>query len=84
LAVRPLGAAGATLAAKFRAAQVGSVRSGLTTGGGTVVVTDNYLKVNVPPGLPDNRRVQVRITGAAESVAGTIVGSPEPPAAAIR
>ena len=81
---RAVRAAGATLAAKFRAAQVGSVRSGLTTGGGTVVVTDNYLKVNVPPGLPDNRRVQVRITGAAESVAGTIVGSPEPPAAAIR
>ena len=71
-AVRSVGAA---LAAAFRASQVGSVRSGLTTGGGTVVVTDNYLKVTVPPGTPDNRRVRVRITGAGESVTGELVGA---------
>ena len=81
---RAVRAVGAALAAAFRAAQVGSVRSGLTTGGGTVVVTDNYLKVGVPPGLPDNRRVQVRITGAGDSVTGTIVGNSEPPAPAMR
>ena len=70
---RAVRAVGADLAAAFRASQVGAVRSGLTTGGGTVVVTDNYLKVNVAPDLPDNRRVQVRITGAGESVSGEVV-----------
>ncbi len=70
-AVRRVGAA---LAAAFRASQLGSVRSGLTTEGGAVVVTDNYLKVRVPPGTPDNRRVRVRITGAGESVTGEVVG----------
>ena len=72
---RAVRAVGTTLAAAFRASQIGSVRSGLTIGGGTVVVTDNYLKVTVPPGLPDNQRVRVRITGAEESVTGEIVGA---------
>ncbi len=72
---RAVRAVGATLAAAFRASQVGSVRRGLTTGGGTVVVTDNYLKVNVAPGLPDNRRVQVRISGAGDAVSGEVVGT---------
>ena len=71
---RAVRAVGAALAAAFRASQIGLVRSGLTTGGGTVVVTDNYLKVTVPPGTPDNRRVRVRITGAGESVTGELVG----------
>ena len=71
---RAVRAVGAALAAAFRAAQLGSVRSGLTTEGGAVVVTDNYLKVRVPPGTPDNRRVRVRITGAGEPVTGEIAG----------
>lgn len=71
---RAVRAAGAELAAAFRASQLGKVRSGLTTEGGTVVVTDNYLKVRVPEGLPDNRRVRVRVTGAGESVTGVVVG----------
>lgn len=70
---RTVRAVGAGLAAAFRASQLGKVRSGLTTEGGAVVVTDNYLKVRVPEGLPDNRRVQVRITGAGESVSGVVV-----------
>ena len=41
-----------------------------------MVVTDNYLKVRVPEGLPDNRRVRVRITGAGESTTSVIVGVP--------
>lgn len=68
-------AVGAELAAAFRASQVGKTRPGLTTEGGAVVVTDNYLKVRVPEGLPDNRRVRVRITGAGESVTGEVVPS---------
>ena len=70
---RAVRAAGAELAAAFRASQLGKVRSGLTTEGGSVVVTDNYLKVRVPKGLRDNRRVRVRITGAGESVTGVVV-----------
>ena len=70
---RAIRAAGAELAAAFRVSQLGKVRSGLTTERGSVVVTDNYLKVRVPEGLPDNRRVRVRITGANESVTGVVV-----------
>ncbi|HEY2431699.1 MAG TPA: MiaB/RimO family radical SAM methylthiotransferase [Vicinamibacterales bacterium] len=60
---------GAGLAARFRASQVDSERPGLTLEDGTLVVTDNYLKVRVPPGLPRNTRVRVRIA------AGNAVGS---------
>ena len=36
-------------------AQIGTVRPGLTLEDGTLVVTDNYLKVRIPPGLARNR-----------------------------
>jgi threonylcarbamoyladenosine tRNA methylthiotransferase MtaB len=52
---------GADLASRFRASQTGTVRPGLTLEDGTLVVTDNYLKVKVAPGLPRNTRVRVRI-----------------------
>ena len=70
---RAVRAAGAELASAFRSSQLDKVRSGPTTEGGSVVVTDNYLKVRVPEGLPDNRRVRVQITGAGESVTGVVV-----------
>ena len=54
---------GASLARRFREAQVGTVRPGLTIEDGTLVVTDNYLKVRVPPGHGRNARVMVRIEG---------------------
>ncbi len=63
---------GAELALRFKAAQVGSVRPGLTLEDGTLVVTDNYLKVRVPPGRARNERVRVRIDQAGAVVAGTI------------
>ncbi len=71
-AVREVGAA---LAERFRAAQIGSVRPGLTLAqaGGTVVLTDNYLRVRVPEDGPENERVRVRITAAGETLAGEIV-----------
>ena len=69
---RTMRAAGARLAAQFRATQLGAVRSALTIEGGTVAVTDNYLKVRIPAGLPDNQRVQVRITGVGETLTGEI------------
>jgi threonylcarbamoyladenosine tRNA methylthiotransferase MtaB len=73
--VRARGAAlraiGATLTRRFRDSQIGSVRPGLTLDDGTVVVTDNYLKVKIPGGLKRNARVMVRIDDA-------ITGTPVP------
>jgi threonylcarbamoyladenosine tRNA methylthiotransferase MtaB len=63
--IRDRGAAlrgiGADLAARFHASQVGTLRPGLTLEDGTLVVTDNYLKVRIEPGLPRNVRVRVVI-----------------------
>ena len=69
--------AGAALAERFRAAQVGSVRPGLTLAqaGGTVVLTDNYLRVRVPVDRPENERVRVRITAAGETMNGELVAA---------
>lgn len=44
---------------RFQAAQAGRIRPGLTLEDGTLVVTDNYLKVRIPPGHPRNVRVRV-------------------------
>ena len=59
-----LRAIGASLARRFHESQAGSVRPGLTLDDGTLVVTDNYLKVRIPPGTPRNTRVLVRIPSA--------------------
>jgi len=64
--------AGAALTARFAAAQAGSVRPGLTLDDGTLVLTDNFLKVRIPPGLARNTRVRVRID--SPDLAGSIVG----------
>jgi len=57
---------GADLSSRFRASQVGTVRPGLTLEDGTLVVTDNYLKVRIPPGLRRNARVTVRLTSPGD------------------
>ena len=49
------------LSRRFRDSQAGTVRRGLTLEDGTLVVTDNYLKVRIPPGRRRNERVSVRI-----------------------
>lgn len=54
-------AIGAELSRKFRGRQTGSLRPGLTLEDGTLVVTDNYLKVRIPPGRARNERVVVTI-----------------------
>ena len=59
---------GAVLKERFRAAQVGSVRPGLTLDDGSAVVTDNYLKVTIPAGRVRNERVQVRLIDADTGV----------------
>lgn len=59
-----LRAVGRRLNAAFVAAQVGRTRAGLTTEDGTLVVTDNYLKVRIPPGHARNERVRVLLRSA--------------------
>jgi tRNA A37 methylthiotransferase MiaB len=70
---------GSGLTRRFRDAQVGTVRPGLTLEDGTLVVTDNYLKVRIDPGVPRNTRVQVRVIrtsdspGAALAISGELI-----------
>jgi threonylcarbamoyladenosine tRNA methylthiotransferase MtaB len=52
---------GHTLSVRFRAAQEGSIRPALTLDDGTLVVTDNFLKLRIAPGFARNQRVFVRI-----------------------
>jgi threonylcarbamoyladenosine tRNA methylthiotransferase MtaB len=66
---------GATLSGRFRAAQAGTVRPGLTLEDGTLVVTDNYVKVRVAPGHRRNERVTVRLVGTGSEVCGEIVAA---------
>lgn len=74
--VRERGAAirriGAELSRRFQDAQVGTVRPGLTLDDGTLVVTDNYLKLRIAPGRARNERVLVRVTGQG---AGEVVSA---------
>jgi threonylcarbamoyladenosine tRNA methylthiotransferase MtaB len=72
------------LSARFRARQVGRLRPGLTTEDGTLVVTDNYLKVRIAPGHPRNTRVVVRIEADGEQLRGTVVEGPAATASAWR
>jgi threonylcarbamoyladenosine tRNA methylthiotransferase MtaB len=73
LLVRERGAAlreaGAKLTKRFRESQVNTVRPGLTLEDGTLVITDNYLKVRIPVGHARNERLQVLMTGGETGVA---------------
>jgi threonylcarbamoyladenosine tRNA methylthiotransferase MtaB len=66
-------AIGRALNQRFHNAQSGSVRPGLTIEDGSLVMTDNYLKVRIPPGLPRNERVKVAIAGRGDALVGTLV-----------
>ena len=63
---------GQRLTKRFRDGQVGTVHRGLTLEDGSLVVTDNYLKVRIPPGRARNEWVNVRITQAGEAMTGII------------
>jgi threonylcarbamoyladenosine tRNA methylthiotransferase MtaB len=52
---------GARLAARFRAAQVGTTHRALTIEDGSLAVTGNYLKLRIPPGRARNEWVRVRV-----------------------
>jgi threonylcarbamoyladenosine tRNA methylthiotransferase MtaB len=73
-----LRAIGTALQANFRAAQVGTLRPALTLDDGSVAVTDNYLKVSIPPGHVRNQRIQVRLL---DQRAGVVVAAAQPPGA---
>jgi tRNA A37 methylthiotransferase MiaB len=50
------------LAGRFRETQIGRVHQGLTVDDGSLVVTGNYLKLRVAPGVARNEWVKVRMT----------------------
>jgi threonylcarbamoyladenosine tRNA methylthiotransferase MtaB len=74
---------GARLTHRFRTSQIGAVHRGLTIEDGSLVVTDNYLKVRIAPGRQRNERVMVRIAGTAESMTGEVVEACQAPNAAV-
>jgi threonylcarbamoyladenosine tRNA methylthiotransferase MtaB len=59
---------GGDLSRQFYERQIGDVRPGLTLEDGSLVVTDNYLKVRIPPGEARNRRVDVRLAANHSAV----------------
>jgi threonylcarbamoyladenosine tRNA methylthiotransferase MtaB len=63
-----LRAIGGALAMRFQDRHRGAVRPALTLDDGTLALTDNYLKVRIPPGHRRNERVRVMITGAGTGV----------------
>jgi threonylcarbamoyladenosine tRNA methylthiotransferase MtaB len=75
LAIRTVGS---RLTRRFHAAMHGTIRPGLTLEDGTLVVTDNYLKVRIAPGLPRNVRVHVELDTAQERLTGVVVGAERP------
>ena len=64
---------GAALTRRFNASQLGTLRPGLTLEDGSLVVTDNYLKVRIPPGAVRNQRVIVRLSEVGEILVGELV-----------
>jgi threonylcarbamoyladenosine tRNA methylthiotransferase MtaB len=65
---------GRELNRRFHRDQDGSVRPGLTIEDGTLVVTDNYLKVRIPAGLPRNEWVNVALSLVGDQLVGTTCG----------
>jgi threonylcarbamoyladenosine tRNA methylthiotransferase MtaB len=65
-------AIGRDLNRHFHRAQDGSVRPGLTIEDGTLVVTDNYLKVRVALGRSRNEWVNVALNLAGDELVGSI------------
>jgi threonylcarbamoyladenosine tRNA methylthiotransferase MtaB len=66
-------AIGRELNRKFVETQDGSVRPGLTIEDGSLVVTDNYLKVRIPPGHVRNEWVTVVLTRSDGALVGAVI-----------
>ncbi len=67
---------GAGLTRRFHASQSGTTRRALTLEDGSLVVTDNYLKIRIPPGLPRNQRVMVQIKEDGATLRGVVFSEP--------
>jgi threonylcarbamoyladenosine tRNA methylthiotransferase MtaB len=63
---------GRRLTCQFHRSQVGVVRPGLTIEDGSLVVTDNYLKVRIPPGLARNQWVNVNVALDGDQLVGRV------------
>jgi threonylcarbamoyladenosine tRNA methylthiotransferase MtaB len=69
---------GSKLASRFKRNQVGTIHRALTIEDGSLTVTDNYLKVRIPTGKKKrNEWVDVKITGAGETMTGEVVSNEE-------
>jgi threonylcarbamoyladenosine tRNA methylthiotransferase MtaB len=68
-----LRAVGTELTRRFHDSQRGTIRPGLTLEDGTLVVTDNYLKVRIAAGLTRNQRVRVRVSSEGPGFIGELV-----------
>jgi threonylcarbamoyladenosine tRNA methylthiotransferase MtaB len=66
---------GQWLSLKFRRDRIGTTRRALTVADGSLAVTDNYLKVRIPPGRPRNEWVRVRLLDAGDPINGEVVGA---------
>ena len=64
---------GASLTRRFHESQAGTMRPGLTLEDGSLVVTDNYLKVRIPAGLPRNQRVRVHLSEMGSTLLGEVI-----------
>ncbi|MEO5741575.1 MAG: MiaB/RimO family radical SAM methylthiotransferase [Vicinamibacterales bacterium] len=64
---------GRELARTFHRSQDGAVRPGLTIEDGSLVVTDNYLKVRIPAGRARNEWVTVGLSLAGETLEGALL-----------
>jgi threonylcarbamoyladenosine tRNA methylthiotransferase MtaB len=65
------------MAARFRESQVGTVHRALTLEDGSLALTANYLKVRIPPGVPRNEWVRLRITGlVGADLTGIVLPTP--------
>jgi threonylcarbamoyladenosine tRNA methylthiotransferase MtaB len=66
---------GRELNRRFHEAQDGTTRPALTIEDGSLAVTDNYLKVRIPPGRQRNEWVTVSVSVAGGVLSGAIVES---------
>jgi threonylcarbamoyladenosine tRNA methylthiotransferase MtaB len=57
---------------RFNRSQDGAVRPALTIEDGSTVITDNYLRVRIPPGLTRNAEVHVRVRAAGDDLVGEL------------
>lgn len=69
-------AIGRALVERFHRSQDGAVRRALTVDDGSVAVTDNYLKVRVPPTGSRNRWIDVRLAWSAGGFIGDVLDRP--------